>query len=314
MVSIIIPTYNYAQFLAETLNSVLQQSTSEWECIIIDNGSTDHTVEVVRPFLADSRFIYFYQDNLGVSEGRNRGLREAKGEFIQFLDADDLLQSDKLKLMQTYLQEHTTCDLVYSDMRYFKTDDRSVFYHSWSCELRHDPVWMKYESGTGVKMATLFLEGNNMVISSPVFRADLIRKNGYFDSGLRYNEDWEFWLRQILKGARFDFLAGDNTWSLIRVHSKSASVNRFMMQICGYSVLQRYQSEFSNLGLVPAWNRRVEEHLEAIRKSIIQTNSNEQFHEYLSVLKQQSMYNLFFKREVNLVFFAKLLLRFKRLA
>src|SRR5687767_13185831 len=123
MVSVIIPTYNYARFIGETLQSVKDQAEQDFECLVVDNGSTDNTGEVVQNFLADPRFRYIKQQNLGVSGGRNRGLQEAKRKYIQFLDADDLIEKNKLKVAVAYLEAKPEVQLVYSDMRYFKSEN-----------------------------------------------------------------------------------------------------------------------------------------------------------------------------------------------
>lgn len=312
MVSVIIPAYNYGRFLTETLNSVQNQTEQDFECIVVDNGSTDNTAEVVQPFLSDPRFRYLKQENLGVSAARNTGLQLAKGEYIQFLDADDLLETEKLRLMRNYLEQHSECDLVYSDMRYFKTERPSEFFYRMNCDPSHDLPWMNYESAQGAKLAELFLAGNNMVISSPLFRKVLISSNGLMDENLRYNEDWEFWLRLIINGARFDFLKEDQIYSLIRVHKNSASVDHFKMQVAGYRVLRKHAKGFAELGLAHEINVRVLEHLNMIKTSLLTTKGGNLFKERLNILKQADLYNLFFGRNTQSVIFAKLLLRFRR--
>ena len=96
LISIVIPCYNYAHHLSETLESVKSQLLEDWECIIIDDGSTDSTPEVSRVYTnADSRFRYYRQENQGLSAARNAGVKKIKGRFVQFLDADDLISPEK---------------------------------------------------------------------------------------------------------------------------------------------------------------------------------------------------------------------------
>src|SRR5579863_2245628 len=98
LVSVIIPVFNGAGFIAESIESVRRQTHSRFECIIIDDGSTDNTAAVIQKWIAgDWRFSYFYQPNKGLSAARNSGLVRATGEFIQFLDADDILLPSKLE-------------------------------------------------------------------------------------------------------------------------------------------------------------------------------------------------------------------------
>ena len=97
-ISTIITCYNQENFLEETLNSIANQTYPNWECIVIDDGSTDGSAQIVkRRQEEDSRFFYFYQKNAGVSAARNNGLTKITGDFIQFLDADDTLQPTKFE-------------------------------------------------------------------------------------------------------------------------------------------------------------------------------------------------------------------------
>lgn len=91
MVSVIVPTYNYSRYIGRTLSSVLAQTYKDFEVIIVDDGSTDKTKEVVETF-QDARIRYFFQKNQGACVARNRGVREAKGEYFLFEDADDMLE------------------------------------------------------------------------------------------------------------------------------------------------------------------------------------------------------------------------------
>ena len=99
LVSIIIPCYNQAKYLNETLESVCKQTHTNWECIIVDDGSSDDSATIISGFTKkDPRFIYIYKDNGGVSSARNLGIENAKGNYLQFLDADDLLSVNKLEI------------------------------------------------------------------------------------------------------------------------------------------------------------------------------------------------------------------------
>lgn len=96
LISVIIPTYNRANFLHQAIESVLAQTYKNWELIIVDDGSTDNTSELVRKF-TDKRIIYLYQENRGASAARNKGIQKAKGEYIAFLDSDDAWLSRKIE-------------------------------------------------------------------------------------------------------------------------------------------------------------------------------------------------------------------------
>lgn len=98
LVSVIIPCFNQDNYIIETLQSVLNQTYTNWECLIIDDGSTDNSANNISEFVAtDNRFVVMYKNNGGVSSARNLGLDKAKGKFIQFLDADDILEKNKIQ-------------------------------------------------------------------------------------------------------------------------------------------------------------------------------------------------------------------------
>ena len=106
-VSIIMPSYNTAPFIAESIQSVLAQSYKDWELFIVDDCSTDNTDDVVKPFLSDQRIRYLKNEkNSGAAVSRNRALREAKGRWIAFLDSDDLWMPEKLEKQITFMERN----------------------------------------------------------------------------------------------------------------------------------------------------------------------------------------------------------------
>src|SRR6266545_4787722 len=123
-VTVIIAAYNYAPFIGEALDSVLAQTFADWECVVVDDGSTDATPEIVKQWVArDSRFRYVRQENRGPNTARNVGLSQSSGEYVQFLDADDRLAPSKLAAHARYLDEHPDVDIVYGPATFFRTDE-----------------------------------------------------------------------------------------------------------------------------------------------------------------------------------------------
>lgn len=114
MISIIIPTYNRSKYLIEAVRSCLSQNFSEIEILIIDDGSTDSTEEIIKKYIKEDwrhhQIFYFKQENSGASAARNKGIELAHGEYIQFLDSDDLLHPDKTKMQENYLIENMDAD------------------------------------------------------------------------------------------------------------------------------------------------------------------------------------------------------------
>ncbi|MCG9970424.1 glycosyltransferase family 2 protein [Christiangramia crocea] len=122
--SIIIPTYNHGDKISRAVNSLLKQSFENWELIIVDDGSTDHTSEVVTEFQNDPRIRYVYQKNSGVSMARNRGIDCAQGEYVLFLDSDDEVTSRWLEDFYKIIKDTTEVGIVSCGIKLIKGKDR----------------------------------------------------------------------------------------------------------------------------------------------------------------------------------------------
>ncbi|WP_210519764.1 glycosyltransferase family 2 protein [Hymenobacter terricola] len=246
LVSIIIPCYNYGWLLAETLDSVLAQTYAEWECFVVDDGSVDNTRAVAEFYQSrDARFRYLYQANAGMSAARNMALCLAQGEFIQFLDADDLLAPHKLAVQVAYLRKHPAVDVVYGDVRYFRHDAPAVLSRSFDMQ---DVPQLHHLEGSGLPVIESFVRQNEIVTNAPLLRARLIELAGPFTEGLRSMEDWEFWLRCAMQGARFKYEANPDTWALVRIHPTSTSQNRSRMMDYTRQVREQLEASLHQLG------------------------------------------------------------------
>jgi len=129
LINIIVTCYNQAHYLDEALQSVLDQTYPDWECIIVNDGSTDYTEEVAQKWVEkDSRFHYLKKENGGLSSARNAGLELAKGEYIQFLDSDDFLVNTKLQLslQQLDLEKNKGVKVVVSNFRMFVVNPKNT--------------------------------------------------------------------------------------------------------------------------------------------------------------------------------------------
>lgn len=226
LLSIIIPTYNYSAFLKETLDCLLSQSFLDWQAIIVDDGSTDDTNQVIEPYLKDSRFQYYYQQNSGLSAARNAGLRLAQGKYLQFLDADDLISTSKLKLQIAYLEENPSVDICYSQAKYFRSANAAI--HFPDIELKGEE-WMPKLNGKGIEILPELLKRNFSVVSSPLLRRSLIGSIITFPEDVGNTEDWYFWLSCAFAGAKFHYFSDDKAYTLIRVHANSMSQAKLSM-------------------------------------------------------------------------------------
>lgn len=201
LVSIIVPCFNSESFIAETLNSVLNQNYNKWECILIDDGSTDNTIRCLKKYLnIDSRFKLICQNHSGVSRARNTGLENSQGEFIQFLDSDDLLGPRKLEIQILQLQSNPQLDVVYSGARYFKQNFRDFF------PLGRNEFFPTVELTEFDKdVLSVVKKRNPFVTPSPIYRKKSIEKVGLFDCQLTYLEDWDFQIRCALENLTFQY-------------------------------------------------------------------------------------------------------------
>src|SRR5215475_9894293 len=223
LVTVIVPAFNYGSLIAYTLESLLSQEYRNWECLVVDDGSTDNTASVVNGYRnRDKRIAYVYQRNGGLSNARNTGLSQSRGKYIQFLDADDLIESRKIQCHVQYLENNPEIDIVYGAARFFRTDRPNERRYSM---MDIDAPWMPEISGSGEEVLQSLVKANIMVVSAPLLRRRILDKVGLFDEKLLLFEDWDYWIRCSIKGARFHYLDEVGALSLIRCHSNSLSQN-----------------------------------------------------------------------------------------
>ncbi|MCA1816150.1 MAG: glycosyltransferase family 2 protein, partial [Acidobacteria bacterium] len=118
LVGVVIPAYNFAHLVAETLDSLRAQTYENWECVVVDDGSTDATAETVARYMErEPRVRYVRQENQRQAAARNTGLRHSAGDYFQFLDADDLIEPGKFARQIEFLERHADVDIVYSGVR-----------------------------------------------------------------------------------------------------------------------------------------------------------------------------------------------------
>ncbi len=181
LVSVVVPAYNSEKTVVETVQSVLQQTLTDFELIVINDGSTDGTLERLRA-IADPRLQVLSYDNGGLATARNRGIERATGNFITFIDADDLWTPEKLALQVAALQNSPAAGVAYSWTRAMDHSGQ-LFYEGSSASYSGDV----YEPLVRCNFIT---SGSNVMIT----RAALTSA-GVFDSTLRYCEDWDYYLR-----------------------------------------------------------------------------------------------------------------------
>lgn len=123
MISVIMPAYNSERYISEAIESVINQSYKNFELIIVDDGSTDRTPEIIDKYAeTDLRIKVFHRENAGVSSARNFALQNICGEYVTFIDSDDMYHTDRLKIMYSVFEQNPECDAVFVDFKEFKGD------------------------------------------------------------------------------------------------------------------------------------------------------------------------------------------------
>jgi len=181
LVSVIIATYNRADYVGESINSVLNQSYQNVEIVVIDDGSTDNTKNVLSQY--KNKIKYIYQENKGQAAARNNGIRESKGEFIAFLDSDDLLMPGAIELQVNALSSESNIKLAYGRIMEIDSKGRAIVTH------RNN---QRYKSGSvyGDLLLDYFIQTSTVMV-----RKECFNHIGYFDESIRGTEDWDMWLR-----------------------------------------------------------------------------------------------------------------------
>jgi glycosyltransferase involved in cell wall biosynthesis len=237
-VSVLIPSYNHAHYLVYALYSVVSQSFSDWEAIVIDDGSTDDTQVVTAQFV-DPRIRYIYQENHGLSAARNTGIREADSENIALLDADDIWQNDYLETMVTPLINHPELVAVYCGFQYIDQDGHEVGIPS--LKVVPPEEFREYFANNG----------NWLVPSGVVFRKVFAEKEGCFDESLRAVEDGYLWSKLSRNGP---FMGIPLPLVGYRRHDSNMSNDPQRMVSSKYKILERYHG--SPQGDTSTWSER----------------------------------------------------------
>lgn len=205
-VSIIMPVYNSEKYLEETISSVLGQSYSNFELIIVDDGSTDNSLNIARKFASrDKRVtVIALAENQGVSVARNEGLKRAKGEFVTGMDSDDVMLPDAIKARVKFLNSHPEVDLVFGKIHKVIDKEGNPIENAFFEEIQQFYGRKKeYNFYEKVKKLELWIPNANV---TSMFRRYLLFREGYYEEDLRYGDDKEFLFR-IMRDSNISYLA-----------------------------------------------------------------------------------------------------------
>lgn len=238
LVSILTPVYNGARYIAQAIDSARAQTYPDFELIIVNDGSTDNSVEVIRPYLADPRIKYLEQPNGGVAAARNAALRVARGRYIGFLDQDDLWLPEKLRFQVQYLDDHPGIGLVHANQDYIDSDGRHT------C-LDFDDGFTKV---SGWCFRDLFIK-NRIAVLTVLARKSSMDSVGPLNETIPGGDDYEMWLR-ISKHFQIGHL--DQVLAHYRTHESNVSNDNFRMTRTDLgavqSILQKYPDSRKELG------------------------------------------------------------------
>lgn len=233
LISIIVPCYNQAEYLNECLNSLLDQSQEYWECIIVNDGSTDETEEISKKWCEkDDRFKYYYKENGGLSSARNFGVSYSNGELILPLDADD-------KIGVTYIE---TASKIFDDNPNVLICAPNAILFG---EINNPWTLPNYDFKT-------LLLGNLFFCSSVFKKENFVKVSGFDESMKNGLEDWEFWIRMCSLSGVIVPLNGD--YFYYRQKNKSMirdlELNMKMMEQTRFYIFKKhldlYHSNFGN--------------------------------------------------------------------
>ena len=264
LISIVVSCYNQAPYIDEALNSVLNQTYQGWECIIVNDGSTDETEDVISKWLKkDDRFQYINSTNKGVSNARNIGIEKAIGTYILPLDGDDMLGAKYAELALSEFQKHPDLKVVYCEAEKFGTETGTWELPNYSLDK---------------------LRFVNMIFCSAIFRKeDWNSIDGYDTNMIHGLEDWEFWISLLKNGGKVKRIEYVGFFYRIKEKSRQANLNSNTSEnelMCAY-ISKKHADFYIN-------------HLGSFQKSYKEYSSLKKSYNKLSKSRKM-IANLFFK-------------------
>lgn len=205
-VSVIVPCYNYGVFIAECLNSIKSQTFKEWECIVVDNASTDNTKDVVKKFVdEDNRFKYIFTEVKGVSHARNLGVSQSSGKYILPVDADDKIHPALIEKALSVHESNEQIMVVYSDAELFGNSSGTWILPEYSFK-------------------SLLIE-NSIFCTAMYKRVDFDKVKGYNENMKEGFEDWDFWISMLVGGGKVYKIPEVLFYYRIRENSRNSSLD-----------------------------------------------------------------------------------------
>ena len=238
LVSVIIPTYKHRDYVLQTLASVFAQTFTDYEVIVVNDGSPDDTAEVLRPLAETGRIRCIAQANAGQAAARNRGIAEAQGEYIALLDDDDLWPPDKLEWQTALLSANPDAAVVYGCTETFGGGDKTI---------------IPAEGGPDGQVDVAFLE-QNWIISpgQALIRAANLKQIGLLDTAIWGADDWDLFIRLSQSGK---FVYRHKVCLNYRFHAQNASGNTWLMYVNCRRVQHKHLKVVSPAEYLRRWVR-----------------------------------------------------------
>lgn len=211
IISIVIPTFNCGKYICQAIESGLSQTYKNFEIIVVDDGSTDDTKSVLQPYIESGKIRYIYQENQGPGAARNRGIQEARGEYIAFLDSDDEWMPERLERSLLFLKKNSydwVCSAFCRKVRgagqveIRRLDERSLADNGCDIFLLKNGVF--YFSSVNIHMNTILA------------KKECFERVGLFNEQFRNGEDWDMWLRFEEGGLKGGYLDEPLAYYMIR--------------------------------------------------------------------------------------------------
>ena len=188
LISIIVPIYNVENYLRQCLDSIMNQTYQNFECLLINDGSPDNSAEICREYVdKDASFRYFEKENGGVSSARNLGIEHSKGEYITFIDSDDWVDSDYLEVLHSKIKEYNT-DFVISSYKKFDMDEDCFYLHIWDQDY-YERIWTSQELLTQLPNLENY-DGSYTVSWGKLFKRSIFDEI-LFNEQRKFGEDFE---------------------------------------------------------------------------------------------------------------------------
>jgi glycosyltransferase involved in cell wall biosynthesis len=237
LVSVIIPCYNAERYLAECIDSVLNQTYDTIEIIVVDNNSKDSSLAIAKEYAAKhpQKIKVFEEKWAGASYARNRGFKESTGEYIQFLDADDTIAKNKIK--QQLNAFTSDVDVMVSDYG---------IYNEYLNDLKNIKTFQSIETNP-LETAVCSI----ITTCNPLYKRKIIQENGLYDVSLSSSQDWEFHIRLALNGAKFKYLSGE--FFHYRKHSESLSSNWVDVYKVAITIIESYAEQIKSSNMYNAF-------------------------------------------------------------